>query len=357
VGSFALVLAHPVLLFINNSHTLMLLNVFTAPWRARAGVGAMVVLIALVLMSVWRRPLEIDYDHWHWLHDAFSLLAAGLALYHVFRVNYYTSSPALRMLWIVLACLWGAMVIYTRIFRPWTLIRQPYRVKQLIRESDEAWTLALEAVGHQGLRFRPGQIAWLHVWRSPFAVVHHPFSFSSSAERIGQIEFTIKELGDWTSKVKEVKVDQRVYVDGPYGVFTPDAHADAPGFVFVAGGIGSAPILSMLRTFADRGEDRPLLLFYGGSTWENLVYRGDLGVLQERLHLRVVYALETPPDGWQGETGFITREMLDRHLEDDRRERRYFVSGPLPMIDSVERSLRDLGIPNGMVQSEKYEMA
>jgi predicted ferric reductase len=354
--SFVLILAHPVLLFVNNPYTLRLLNVLSAPWRARAAVGATVALLALIAMSVWRKPLEIAYDRWHVWHDLFSLFATGLALYHVFRVNYYTSDSVLRMLWIALAGLWGATLLYARIVRPWILARRPYQVEQVIQESDQAWTLVLAPVGHRGVRFLPGQIAWLKIWQSPFVLEHHPFSFASSAERTEQIEFTIKELGDWTAQVGEVEVGQRVYVDGPYGIFSPDVHA-APAYVFLAGGIGSAPILSMLRTFADRGDDRPLFFFYGSPTWEGVIYREQIEALKARLNLEVIHVLEHPPEGWEGETGYITRQVLVRYLPDDRRDLQYLISGPLPMIDSVERSLRELGIPDTNVQSEKYEMA
>jgi predicted ferric reductase len=306
--------------------------------------------------SVWRKPLEIEYEHWHWWHDVFSVLAAGLALYHVFKINYYTSDPALRVLWIAQAVLWGAMLVYARVVRPWALSRRPYEVMRLVQERDAAWTLVLQPVGHAGLCFEPGQFAWLQVWRSPFVIPHHPFSFSSSAEQSERIEFTIKQLGDWTERIQTVEPGQRVYVDGPYGIFTPEVH-DGPGFVFLAGGIGSAPILSILRTFADRGDTRPLLLFYGNPAWEDLIYREEIEALKARLDLQVVYVLERPPEDWRGETGFITRQMLDHYLPDDRRDRQYFISGPLPMIDAVERSLSELGIPGARVQSEKYEMA
>lgn len=354
--SFGFVLAHPLLLFINNPHTLILLNVAIAPWRARAAVAAVVLMIALILLSVWRKQLEFEYDHWHLWHELLSIAVAGLALYHMFKIDYYTSVPAQRILWIAFACLWGAMAAYARLFRPWMMLKRPYRVAELIEERGDAWTLALEPDGHRGLTFLPGQFAWLNLWKLPFALVYHPFSFASSAERTGRIEFTIKVQGDWTRRVKEVQVGQRVHVDGPYGAFSTDVHR-APGYVFIAGGIGSAPILSILRTLADRGDERPLIFFYGSPRWEDVIYRQELDALAGRLNLRLVHALERPPDGWQGETGFINAPMLDRHLGPDRADYAYFICGPLPMIHSVERALRQLGIPRTKVHAEKYQMA
>ena len=127
--------------------------------------------------------------------------------------------------------------------------------------------------------------------------------------------------------------------------------------MFIAGGIGSAPIMSMLRTMADRGDDHSVIFFYGNRTWDSIIFREELDELQGRLNLKMVHVLEDPPEGWEGETGFVTRDMLDRHLPADRRERVYFICGPIPMIVSVERSLRALGVPLSRIFSEQYEMA
>ncbi|HOY60427.1 MAG TPA: hypothetical protein PK640_20095 [Verrucomicrobiota bacterium] len=100
---------------------------------------------------------------------------------------------------------------------------------------------------------------------SPFSDREHPFSFSGSAEQAPRhLEFTIKELGDFTRRIKNLKRGQRAYLDGPFGALSADRHPGAEGFVFIAGGIGITPMMSHLRTFADRGDRRPLVLIYGG---------------------------------------------------------------------------------------------
>ncbi|MBN1641099.1 MAG: ferric reductase-like transmembrane domain-containing protein [Anaerolineae bacterium] len=353
---FGLALAHPLMLFIHNPYTLRLLNVVTAPWRARAGVAAILLLIAIAATSAWRKQLEIDYEGWHWAHDILSLLIAATALYHILRVNYYTAVPAQRVLWIVLGALWGLLLLYIRVIRPWTLLRRPYVVSALAKDRCECWALTLQPVGHDGMRYAPGQFAWLKLWGSPFGIEYHPFSIASSAERAGQIEFMIKDLGDWTSRLGEVQVGQRAYVDGPYGVFGPDA-VEAPGYAFVAGGSGISPFMSILRTLADRGDQRPLILFYGNPVWDTVIYRDEIATFKERLNLRVVHVLQKPPPGWEGETGYINADILSRHLPRERNSWAYMLCGPLPMIDAVTHALHRLGIPPLHVHEERYEMA
>jgi predicted ferric reductase len=209
--------------------------------------------------------------------------------------------------------------------------------------------------GHEGFGFKPGQFAWLTVWNSPFAIKEHPF-FSSSAADSGEFSFTVKELGDFTGMVKEISSGERVYLDGSHGQFTVDRWG-GPKNVFVAGGIGVTPIMSMLRTLADRGDRRPLLLVYASRTWEDVIFREELEGLEERLNLRVAHVIEDPPDGWEGERGYVTAGVLDCCLPEGHEECEYFTCGPDPMMDAVERALHEeMGVPLSKIHPERYNM-
>jgi len=350
------IVAHPLILIANNRYVLILFDLANAPWRARAGIMAGLAVIALSVLSVWRKELQLEYEPWKFLHNLLAVGATGMALWHIFGVRYYLSSPVQRVLWIALPVVWGGFLGYVKLYKPWSLLRHPYRLVEIREESSNCWTLVVEAVGHEGLRFHAGQFAWLRIGRSPFAIQEHPFSFSSSAERAGPLEFTVKELGDFTSQIQDLELGVTVYVDGPYGEFCIDQH-DAPGYVFLAGGIGSAPMMSMLRTLADRGNDCPLCLFYGNLNWEQVVFRDEIEALKKRLNLQVVHVLEKPGPDWEGESGYIDTDLLDRYLPHNRQELFYFISGPMPMIHAVKASLRELEIPRRRVCEEQYELA
>jgi predicted ferric reductase len=353
--AFLLVLAHPVILLVESPETLILFNPLTAPARATAGVISLLLLTILIILSVWRLRLRINYEAWRLSHGILATAVVLLAVGHVVGVGYYVNEPYKQILWIVLGVAWVSALVYTRLVKPLLLINRPYQVEELVAERGDTWTLALRPEGHRGMIFRPGQFAWLTLWRTPFSIQEHPFSFSSSAMHPERLELSIKELGDFTRKIKEVTPGTRAYLDGPYGVFTYDYYP-APGYVFIAGGVGITPVVSMLRTAADRRDARPFLLIYGSPTWEGITFREVLEELETRLDLRVCHVLEKPPDEWTGETGFVNAELLARQLPAARLQYEYFICGPEPMLDAVDRALEQLGIPIEQTHTERFNL-
>jgi predicted ferric reductase len=350
-----IIIAHVAILFAIDPRTRALLNVAAAPWRARAAMAAAAALAVLIAASLFRKRLGIGYEAWRRWHGALAVLAVLCALIHIELVSHYIEAPAKRVLWTVYSACWLGLLVHVRLLRPWSQLRHPYVVDSLRPERGSAWTVTVRPDGHDGFRFVPGQFAWLTAWVSPFAVEEHPFSFSSSAEQAGRMSFTIKELGDFTRRVRDLVPGQAVYLDGPYGAFSPDRHP-APGYVLIAGGVGITPMMSILRTFADRSDRRPIVLFYANKTWEDVIFREEIDALQQRLPLTVFHVLERPPEGWSGERGFVTRELLDRRLPAERRDLEHFICGPDPMRVAVERALYGLGVPLGRVHAERFNL-
>lgn len=352
--AFAFVLAHPILLFIEDPERLGLLNVIEAPWRARFGVASVVLLIAILVTSAGRRLLHLSYEAWRVLHG---LLAVGIvvtALAHIALVGYYVSGPMRRGLWLVWSVVLVGLLVKVRIVTPWRLRRRPWQVAEVERLPGRSWHLTLTPVGHDGLRFDAGQFAWITVGRSPFRIREHPFSLSSSAERHDAIRFTIREAGDFTTTIGSLEAGTRAYVDGPYGAFTFE-RAQGEGFVFLAGGIGISPVLSMLHTLADRGDRRPMWVFAANPDEASIPVRDELDELARQLDLTVVHVLEHPPDGWTGATGRISSDLLDAELPPAARRYQYFICGPGAMIDAVEAVLLERDIPHAHIALERFD--
>ena len=354
--AFGLILAHPLILFVTTPSTVSLLKFWNAPWRARFAVAALAILIVQVGSSIWRRQLRLDYDRWRFWHGVLASAAVVLGLLHMMKVGHFVNLPWKRSLWLSHGALWVGLLAYVRLLKPWLALRQPYEVVAVNAERGQAWSLTLRAKGHHGLRFNPGQFAWLTLWHSPFLAKDHPFSFSASAERPELLRFTIKELGDFTATIKQAVPGQLAWLDGPHGAFSVDRYPHAPGYVFIAGGIGITPMMSMLHTLADRRDPRPLLLLYANRDLDSITFREEIEQLAPRLNLRVAHVLDRPPENWTGESGFINDAVLQRQLPEEFTDLDYFICGPPPMMNAVEQLLLRRGIPFGQIHTERFNL-
>lgn len=355
--ALAFALAHPVLLFGSSLRdALHYLWPWAAPWEIAAGTWATWALLALAVTSFARRSLRLPYERWRRLHGALAAAVVLAALWHATQAGRLLSRPVVRWLWLAWTLGWVGLLLRVRLVKPLTLRRRPWTVVAVAPERGDAVTLTLEPEGHPGFRFRPGQFGWLTLGASPFAAAEHPFSFSSSSQAAPRVELTVKALGDFTRGLLSAAPGARAYLDGPYGSMSVDGFPDADGYVFVAGGVGAAPCLSMLRTLADRGDRRHHLVILATSEWERTPFREALAALQGRLDLAVVHVLERPPEGWAGERGLVTEALLDRWLPRSGRHG-YFVCGPAPMMDAVEAALVRLGVPRSDLHAERFDLA
>ena len=355
VLALAIVCAHYAIVRVYSPEALGTADPRVAPAYMTAGRIALGLFIAVVALALLRRRLAMDYDLWRVTHAFLSTIAYALALWHLLGAGGFLDSAWKEALWAGYGVFWIALIAYVRLVRPFSVARSPWRVSEVRPERGRVWTLVLESPAGARLPFSPGQFAWLSLGASPFAMREHPFSIASSAARPERIELSIKALGDFTSTIGSVQPGTPAWLEGPYGAFSIDRHPGAAGYVFVAGGIGIAPVMSMLRTLADRGDRRPLTLFYGNRVWERAAFREELDALALRLELRVVHVVLEPPAGWSGERGFITREVLERHLPEPRRDLEYFLCGPTPMLTAMECALAELGVPARHVHSELFE--
>jgi predicted ferric reductase len=333
---------------------LTLSNAITSPALVWFGMAAALALIALVVSSVWRRRLRLSYEWWHAAHTVLAVVAVVGALGHVFFVDEYVSSVWKQVLWGFMSAAFVALLVWVRLIKPRGLRGRPWRLEQVGSERGQTTTLALSPPEGSEFRFDPGQFAWFAFGGSPFSLTQHPFSFSSSAER-EEVEIAVKALGDFSSRVHELEPGTTVYVDGPHGVFSMDQD-EGPGFGFIAGGVGVTGLVSMLRTMADRDDVRPAVLVYANREWDGVAFREELERLERLMNLTVVHVLERPPADWDGETGFVTAELLSRHLPRGYRRFQFFICGPDPMMDAAEAALIELGVPAERVHTERFDM-
>ena len=200
-------------------------------------------------------------------------------------------------------------------------------------------------------KFFPGQDVDISV---PGTDEVRSFSMANtSARESGQLEFVIKVYPDGLFSEyldKQLQVGDRLTVTGPYGVFML---RDAPDtdLIFVGGGAGMAPILSLIRSMAERGIDRKAVYYYGARRRADLCFEDELRALEQTLpNFRFVPALSD--EDWEGENGLIT-DVVSRSEPALARAHGY-ICGPPPMVEAAVPLLTRLGIPEKHVYFDKF---
>ncbi|TVR61853.1 MAG: hypothetical protein EA422_12130 [Gemmatimonadales bacterium] len=322
--------------------------------RALALWTVLLALATLLVTTVRRTELGLSYEWWRLGHGLLAFLILFIGLVHILQVGWYVATPAKQAFWIGGTLLAVGLLVWTRLVKPFRTRRRPWTVTEVRRERGRSWTLALEPRGHEGISFHPGQFVWLAIEDSPLLHIQHPFSIASAATEAPDIELTIKELGDHTSRIGEVEPGTSAFLDGPFGDFVLDDNAEEA--VFIVGGVGITPVMSILRTLRREGATLPRTLIYGVPRVDEATFLDELEE-EATTHESIVPVVEDPPAHWQGEAGRVTPELLDRHLPRDHAGVRYFVCGPEPMMDVVEGHLRRRDIPLSRTYSERFNIA
>jgi len=355
--SYGFILLHVAILISARPEYLAFLDFRVDVMRATALWTVLLALTAIVITTLWREEFGLSYEWWRVGHGLLALVILFIGLVHIQRVGWYIAAPWKQWLWIGGTAAAVGLLVYARLVKPLRLRSRRWRVSEVRPEPGRSWTLRLEPAGHHGMAFEAGQFIWLILGRTPPSLVQHPFSISSSAAREDALEVTIKEQGDHTSRIGEVEPGTVAFLEGPYGNFVLDRRVEEA--VFIAGGVGITPVMSILRTMRDRQLPIPTLLLYGVPSLDDATFLGELVELENAVRpcLTLVPVVESPPREWTGERGRVTPELLERHLPPDRPGVQYFVCGPEPMMDLVEAHLRERGVALSRVHSERFNIA
>jgi propane monooxygenase reductase subunit len=215
--------------------------------------------------------------------------------------------------------------------------------------------LVLRLVEPAEIKFFPGQYVDIAI---PGTTATRSFSMANTSSReSGQLEFVIKIYPDGLFSHfldTQLAVGDRLSLTGPYGVFTL-READDADLVFVGGGAGMAPILSLLRSMAERGIGRRATYYYGARRRRDLCFEDELRALERTLaSFRYVPALSEPDpaEDWDGEVGLITN-VMQRH-ESDLGKAHAYVCGPPPMVEAALPLLSQLGVPEKRIYYDKF---
>jgi ferredoxin-NADP reductase len=230
------------------------------------------------------------------------------------------------------------------------------RVSEIIQETSTTTTLRLVAPGGYLPPFQAGQ--FINIFMEVDGVrTSRPYSLSSPPNQIGYYDITIRRVGEGFVSdylLDEVSVGTELISTSPTGNFfyNPLFHGD--DLVYIAGGSGITPFMSMIREITDRGLDRKVNLIYGSRTSDDIVFQEELKVREERYsNLKINHVISEPKAGDDGLTGFINEDLI-RSQVDSLDNKMFYICGPEALYSFVLKELEKLGIPNRRIRVEVF---
>jgi len=359
MGIFALflILSHPFLLVAGSGNWDILLGSRVSPYIWLGRVTLFILAVSIVL-SVYQRQLNLTFEQWRLVHDVLSPLIITFAFLHSLMVGTDLNLAAMQLIWTASLALVFLLFIYHRILRPRLLKRRAYRVIDVIPETKGVWTVKMAPQGGgRVFDYLPGQFQFITFFRDRgLPEEEHHWTISSSPAQKEYVSSTIKALGDFTSTVGETRAGDTAAIHGPFGRFSYILHSQERDLVFIAGGIGITPLMSMLRHMRDVRDTRSVLLLYANRDEDQIVFRKELAEIEEGGHpmLRMVHVLSDPSPGWTGESGFVDREKIARLCGDDLGTKVFYACGPPGLVDTVIDILKSLQVPDSRIRLEIF---
>lgn len=187
-----------------------------------------------------------------------------------------------------------------------------------------------------------GQCAMLSVFGKGESMI----SISSSPLVKDYLQFSILKMGRVTSALHEMEVGDLIGIRGPFGNGFPIEEWKGKNLIFIGGGIGLAPIWSVLQTALGKKEDfGELILIYGARTSKDLVFKEELEELGKNMKVHLSVDVEEP--GWKEFVGFVPTNVMDKKLSPENAIT--VTCGPPIMIKFVIKSLKDLGFKDEQI--------
>ncbi|HEX5087230.1 MAG TPA: FAD/NAD(P)-binding protein [Nocardioides sp.] len=228
---------------------------------------------------------------------------------------------------------------------PTTMLPRPFRVTRTSRDTQDTRTLDLEAVDGAPLTFAAGQFTMLHA----FGVGEVPISISGDPGRPETLRHTIRNVGSVSRALAGASAGTVLGVRGPFGTGWQVRDGHGGDVVFVAGGIGLAPLRpAILEVCRARGDYGRVALLYGARTPEDILFGDDLRSWGADHDIDVEVTVDSGPHAWRGNVGLVT-QLIDRAAFDAARTLA-LICGPEVMMRHSAVALGDRGVPRSRIR-------
>jgi ferredoxin-NADP reductase len=206
-------------------------------------------------------------------------------------------------------------------------------------------TISIATDKPDNYNFKPGQATWIALDRDGWRNKKRPFTFTSLPED-DHIEFIIKtypEHDGTTDKLLDVREGETLILFDIFGTIVYRGEG-----VFIAGGAGITPFISILRDLHKKGETGNNKLIFANKTKKDIMLRNDFEHMLGDNFLNILSEEKTDEFAY----GFVTADFLKEHVEDFSKY--FYICGPPVMIRKLEQYLAALNVDKKLIIKEVF---
>lgn len=342
--AFLFMLNHPVLLAVNVLPSVPAAVRYFYPSLQNLpyayGILGLYLMIMLLILTLF---LKLPYHIWKRTH-ILMVFPQLFILAHVTFISSDVSEYLPLRYWILGLCVLSLVAyVYKRFLYPHLGHKHDYRVSA-VRQLDDITELTLEPEG-KPLEFTPGQFVFLSLEDKVIGTEQHPFSIVS-APTDAFLKLSIKNSGDYTRRLVLARAGMRAKIFGPYGMFGEKSVAKNKDEIWIAGGIGITPFMSLLRYYVRKAPQKDIWLFYSTRKQKDAAYVDEISRLA-KIQPRIRFFHQATDRGEKLTANLVAKAaggMADKQV---------LLCGPAGMVEDLWEQFVSLGVnPRNLVYEE-----
>jgi predicted ferric reductase len=317
--------------------------VTTYPWMLPAFVGFVLMLVAGI--SSYREfRSRITYETW-WVIHLYTYIGIALSFMHqILTGAMFITNDLARYYWIGLYLAVAFSILTWRVLIPLIRsVRHHLVVEKVVQESPGIISIYIKGRDILKLKALGGQFfSWRFITKNDW-YQSHPYSLSA-APTDTSLRITVKGLGDHSRALANLQSGKRVFIEGPYGVFTSKNAQKGRHIILIGGGVGITPLRAIIEEFPN---DTQIDVLYRASRDEDLVLRNELDQLSDQIGARVHYLVGGRAN--HPMTADYIRKFVPQFSDAE-----IFICGPEPLVSAVRQAAHDAGIPKDRFHDEAF---
>lgn len=344
---FVLIVNHPLLLVVQSLPLYSIVLQYLLPIGELSIVLGVVAVYLCLFSFICMVFIKLPYHIWIITHDLLAL-AFLLGSIHALMIPSDISNSWFLRIWMLFFMMAGIAAAGYIIFLFHRLgPRYKYRIVGSEINNDIIH-ISFEAL-EEKIKFKPGQFVYIKIKNKRVKNELHPFSPSNSSQE-GSLRISAKIVGDYTKTLSNSQLNDIAYIYGPYGRFGEIYEKATSPMVWIGGGIGVTPFISMMHEEAIRKTNLPIQFYYTARTAKDLTFLPEINAV-----LPMTPSIEFFV--WDSESqGRLSAEKIEVNFKQPKINYNILICGPPPMMESLCDQFQKIGIDQDNIIFEKFNL-